>query len=395
MGSSALRVMTGLWLSLLCTSARADTWLTDKAKDTRDVAVLRTFTIPVVKGEKNMAALPAMMSFWGATNHQEILKSAYTYSVKPDEVAITADNRGAPHRNHELTWNSPPVDTIIVTQKLAVRLTSTNRLYTAARLPYTDEVRKFFAASLAGDEDMNPANAELDPICESIKGKAKRAEEAVELVCDWINGHIEFESGAPAKSDTVLKRRKGNCLGMAHLACALLRKIGIPAEAVPGKFIRSTGGHCYMEVYFPDAGWVFYDLSNGQRGFKEINCLMTVGHALRVENSKGDKYHYEGLHRADEDVSRYDAPEATGVRVRRGPQGKMVLGVRVVPRATPPSVKVRHRSLSQLILDLTVPPGKRKYQKVTLQQLIKRAADAAKSEKTESPTGGQPNKGGT
>lgn len=367
----------------LCATApgEAETVAPSKAKDVRRIAVLRTFKVPVVKGEKTEAYLPAMMSFWGATNHQEILKSTWQYSVKPDKTEPASDNRGSAHRHNMATWNNPKVSEIIVTQKLVVQLTRIAALYTRARLPYPEKVRSYFADSLASEgDDINIDNEQVKVIARKILAKAKRAEQAVERVCDWINENVTFESGSPYQSDTVLARRKGNCTGMAHLACAILRTMGIPAEFVSGKFVGGTGGHGYIEVYFPDAGWVFYDLSNGQRGFKEINCLMTATNSMYVTSGKEGQWHSDRSTRQDKDVRPYKEPTLSSKRLRAGPKGKRVVGAKVVAKAPPTSMKVRHRSLSQLLLGLDVPAGKRKYQKVTLNDLVKmKAEEAAKA----------------
>ena len=120
--------------------AWAATYAPVKARDTRMLNIVRRYDIPVIPGQKNVAAIPAMLSFWGATNQQIILKSSFTYSVKPDRIRITADNLGMKRRNYELTWNSPAVSKIVVTQNLLVKLHYDAVLYTSACLPYAPKV---------------------------------------------------------------------------------------------------------------------------------------------------------------------------------------------------------------------------------------------------------------
>ena len=242
----------------------------------RKLAVVREYKIPVKAGEKNIAGLPAMMSFWGATNQQIILQSDFLYSEKPDEINVTADDLGMPRKNYELTWNAPKESTISVKQTLTVEASCNNTLYTTATLPYAGEISQRFETALAQTPAINTENEQVDEISKAILKKTKSAEEAVELACDWINDNIEFKSKADARSDDLLKSKKGNCTAMSKLACAIIRKMGIPAELVDGKFIGSDGGHSYIEVYFPDAGWVFYDLSNLERGFKSPARLALV-----------------------------------------------------------------------------------------------------------------------
>lgn len=344
----------------------AATHAVSKAKDTRRVEITRRYEIPVTKGAENVAGIPALMSFWGATNQQVILKSDFTYGVKPDKIEITADNRGMFRRNYELTWTSPQVDKISVTQKLLVQLTSTHTLLTAAKLPYPNYVATFFSSLLGKDKRINPENLKLDPICKGILSKAVFAEQAVELACDWVNENVPFQSGASGDSDTILASRRGNCVGLSNLACAILRRMGVPAEPVQGIFIGSGGGHEYIEAYFPDAGWVFYDLSNSNRGFKCLDCLMTVGFAFRTFDGKNFNWHSGRFCKA-KDVARYAGdPRVSRTKLRPGPKGKTVVGARFIPRKPPPTLKVRHLPLSRLIMDTSIPPGVRKYKRIDI-----------------------------
>ena len=358
-----LRALTVLVmpLGLLWPPASAATYSPAKPKDVRKLNITRVFRIPVVRGQENIARLPAMMSFWGSTNQQVILESELTYSVKPDKIEVTADNPGMPCRNYQLTWIAPTVSSVTVTQKLTIELTCTHRLYTAATLPYSRAVRERLASSLGADKEVNPGSPKVAAIAQEIGTKARYAEHAVELACDWVNDNVKFQRASPPESDTVLASGRGNCTGMANLACAILRHMGIPAELVGGKFIGGDGGHAFIEAYFPDAGWVFYDLSNATRAFKSLDCLLTVGWGFRTSSPKGRNWH-QGLFCVEKDVLPYkEDNRLQQPPVRPGPKKKNVAGARVILRRTPMIVRVRHLPISRLIMDLTTPPGVRKY----------------------------------
>ncbi|MBN2581608.1 MAG: hypothetical protein JXL80_00970 [Planctomycetes bacterium] len=339
----------------------AETYGLAKARQTRQLAIERHYDIPVRKGKKAVAAIPAMMSFWGSTHEQVIRKSELSYSIQPDQVRVTADDRGMPRRNYELTWNAPDTNTISVTQTMLVDITIRNRLYTQARVPYAPAILQRYASSLGNGEDINIDNPKVEAIGKQILKKTRLGEAVVEEVCDWINENIKFELNTPQNSDGVLQGGKASCGGMSHLACAILRKIGIPAEFVAGKFINGTIGHGYMEVYFPDAGWVFYDLSNHERGFKTHDVLMTAGYSYRVGNGQSYKWH-TGYFCDEKDVAAFsDKYDRTARPIRPGPKGEECLGVAVTHRRPSSNVPVRHLSLRELIMDLSVPPGPRPY----------------------------------
>lgn len=330
-------------------------------KSTRKLNITRECEIPVNAEEKTTACLPALMSFWGATNQQVILQSDFSYSEPPDEIIVTAGDSGAPRKFYELTWNSPKGPKIKVKQTLVMEAACNNTLYTAATLPYPGEIATRFESALANTDTINPENPRVDEIAQGILKKTKSAEEAVELACDWINENVEFKSKAALKSDDLLVEKKGNCTAMSQLACAILRKMGIPAEMVSGKFIGANGGHSYIEVYFPDAGWVFYDLSNKERGFKLLDCLMAVGDSCRIRTESGETKWVEGFLSMEKDAVPYkDEPKEKG-KVRDLPKKDNVMGVKVIKQAPPKTVKVRHLSLRELILDESIPPGKREY----------------------------------
>jgi len=224
-----------------------------KAIRRRKLRITREYEIPVEKSKRAIAAIPALMSFWGATNEQVIESSRFYYSVEPNKIKVTSDNLGMRRRNYELTWNSPPVNKINVKQTLTVNLKARTKLYTAAKLPYSDEVRNRLAHLLGKDDKnkINPDNPELEKICSEILKNSRYAEDAVEQVCDWINDNITFKKIRGYNSDEILKRKQGSCGPMSLLACAMLRRLGIPAENVRTKNIGNEGAHAFIEVLFP------------------------------------------------------------------------------------------------------------------------------------------------
>jgi hypothetical protein len=346
----------------------------------RRIQITREYNVPAAKGQKTEVGIPALMSFWGATNQQVIQSSKFTYSVKPDKIEITADNMGMRRRNYELTWDAPDTNRIKVTQVLVVELKCRNQLSTAARLPYPKDVLERCASSLGTDkgEGISTDNPGLEKICATIKSRGRYAEDVVEDVCDWINENIKFKLSREPSSDQVLARRQGQCSGMARLACAILRKMGVPAETVSGKFIGGEGSHGYMEVYFPDAGWVFYDLSNLQRGIKTLNCVVTAGFSFRVRTPKKFQW-VNGHFFKTKDLTPYPKKMNFSKKaLRKGPKGMPVLGVKVNRRKPMSSVKIRHVPIRRLIMDLSIPPGKREYVSRSLQDAAKKQTGPAK-----------------
>lgn len=80
-----LAVVTGAYTNF----AWAATYAPVKARDTRMLNIVRRYDIPVIPGEKNVAAIPAMLSFWGPpinrsfSNPDLPTASSRTASVSP------------------------------------------------------------------------------------------------------------------------------------------------------------------------------------------------------------------------------------------------------------------------------------------------------------------------
>jgi hypothetical protein len=104
--------------------------------------------------------------------------------------------------------------------------------------------------------------------------------------------HVHYVT-PPVRYDALysLDSGKGNCQNFSHLSAALLRASGIPARIVNGvtmnqpfdvawqkgvlTFKMGQGRHSWIEVWFPDLGWVPFDPQNTQ--------LFVSNRFLRIE----------------------------------------------------------------------------------------------------------------
>ncbi|HEX9971022.1 MAG TPA: transglutaminase-like domain-containing protein, partial [bacterium] len=100
--------------------------------------------------------------------------------------------------------------------------------------------------------------------------------DAVQRILSWVIDHMNYvltpqDYGAMYS----FKTGKGNCQNYSHLSAALMRAVGIPARIVNGITLKqpytvkmkdgsmtlkmAEGRHSWIEVYFPDLGWVPFD----------------------------------------------------------------------------------------------------------------------------------------
>jgi hypothetical protein len=117
-------------------------------------------------------------------------------------------------------------------------------------------------------------------LARSIAEGARGEPEVVERVLHWISDHLSYDYSLQLPSDALstLRERKASCVGYTNLSISLLRSLGIPARGAHGylppgydwgitkeywgRKINGGGFHVWMEVFYPDVGWVFHDPAN-------------------------------------------------------------------------------------------------------------------------------------
>ncbi len=126
------------------------------------------------------------------------------------------------------------------------------------------------------------SDPEIIRLSQDLTNNAKTEYEAVVRILNWVSDNIKYTYN-PAQYDALwsLKTGKGNCQNLAHIAIALLRASGIPARVVGGITLKEQwkipiesgylvqgmgqGGHAWIEIYFPDLGWLSYDPQQSQQ----------------------------------------------------------------------------------------------------------------------------------
>lgn len=128
---------------------------------------------------------------------------------------------------------------------------------------------------------------------------------AVFKVADWVNKGVEYDlntltANASLKSSIVLQSGEGVCDEITSLFISLLRSVGIPARFVSGTAYSNLNygfeNHGWAEVYFPDQGWVPYDVTFTQFGWIDPGHLelaksldagqTTVNYSWRAQNTE-------------------------------------------------------------------------------------------------------------
>jgi hypothetical protein len=362
----------------------AETYYFTPALNKHRIKVVRKYRILVMPNQVNVAEIPAMFSFTGATNEQAIESSVFTFSVPPDmaQVRFRSYNQVA-RKVYHLVWKNPAAITIEVKQEMVVTLTARNKLCTQAKLPYSAEVYEKFKDYLyqSKDCDINPNNPALDSICPrmaqtiihftgnsesaSISSSDSKnvvfgsyAELMVSKMCDWIADNLEWRKGEGCSADKALEQRYGNSYALSCVACSILRKMLIPCDVVRGTYVGGSN-YYFIEVYYPDAGWVFYDVASPTRGFMTLDCVATACKDYCIQSDPKKDFEWVDGHFFDSwDIGKYVEPEAVMKKALRDtPAKKEALSVMVMHGPVPTGLPVRQEPLRNLALDPnTMPP---------------------------------------
>ena len=104
-------------------------------------------------------------------------------------------------------------------------------------------------------------------------------------LASWVEDNIEYDlstltAETSQKASWVLNNKQGVCDEMTSLFIAMARSLGIPARFVSGisyttseLFEENWQPHGWAEVYFPEVGWVSFDITFGEYGYIDVTHM--------------------------------------------------------------------------------------------------------------------------
>lgn len=145
---------------------------------------------------------------------------------------------------------------------VTVKIRSDAFLETEASYPLdTNTLPSDIQTYLEPDSDKQSDAGVIVQQAQQLVEDAETEAQAVVAILDWVRGNIAYDYtfSLPRDALSVYQNKSGVCEGFSNLSVALLRAAGIPARVQSGCALWALpegGGHAWIEVYYPDLGWV-------------------------------------------------------------------------------------------------------------------------------------------
>ena len=212
-------------------------------------------------------------SFSSPTYKQSISAFRLDFSIPPSSREESVDERG--NKIVRAIWNKPQAPVQSVIQFTAANTTSLKPLRTSAAFPLT-AIESAVQPFLEVTSQVPAENSEIIRLARQLTSASKTEFDAVQRILAYVVDHLHYVL-VPQSYDALysLRTGKGNCQNYSHLTAALMRAVGIPSRivngitlkepydvAVPGGTLTlrmAQGRHSWIEVWFPDLGWVPFD----------------------------------------------------------------------------------------------------------------------------------------
>jgi hypothetical protein len=261
-------------LVLLCfTNSNAENYLLNGGQESRiNYKMIQTVEPkPAIHTLYLSYVIPA--TYNSPTYNQTITNLNFQYSPQPTGKEEFTDKRG--NKVIKLSWKKPQTAIKTVISLTALNKTILKKLDTKTPFPFST-VSADIKPYLTATKQVPSTNAAVIAKAKELTSGAKTEFDAVQRILTWVIDHMSYvltpkEYGAMYS----FKTGKGNCQNYSHLASALMRAVGIPSRIVNGITLKqpysvdmggrkltlkmAEGRHSWIEVYFPDLGWVPFD----------------------------------------------------------------------------------------------------------------------------------------
>ncbi|HEY4743429.1 MAG TPA: transglutaminase domain-containing protein, partial [Desulfuromonadaceae bacterium] len=235
-------------------------------------------------------ALPA--DFQSRSVSQAVDSLSARFEPQPSSSSVEQDRFG--NRFQKVVWNNTAKDIRI---NLNYNATINSELSAMeSRTPFPiGQVPAGDALYLQATDMVQSGAPRIVELGRRLTTGAKNEYEAVTAITNHVADAVKYTFNPPQYDALyTLETKSGNCQNFAHLSIALLRSVGIPARIVGGITLKDAwkvpidarnsivqsmgqGGHAWMEVYFPDLGWLPYDPQQSRQFTSSRHIKQTHG----------------------------------------------------------------------------------------------------------------------
>lgn len=212
-------------------------------------------------------------NFESPTYHQAISGVKFEFDPSPFDDTKETDKHGNLVRR--LRWKSPQKKVKCKLTFIAKNSVILNPLKSSATFP-TAAFSMEMESYLSSTDQVQSDHPEILRRAQALTREKKNITEAVRGILHFLVDHLKYDL-FPEQYDALYayQTKKGNCQNYSHLAAALMRAVNIPVRIVNGitlkkeysiqvghseySFDMAQGRHSWIEVYFPDVGWVPFD----------------------------------------------------------------------------------------------------------------------------------------
>ena len=228
-------------------------------------------TVPGV--QKTILSFVTPPSFQSPTYSQSIQAFDISFNPEPSDKQTGTDMRG--NEIITATWDTPPPSIDVRLAFNADNTTSLKPIETGTPFPLGNvpaDIKFYLEATDQVQSNDHPIRNMANELIQGVTTEF----DAVQRIITWVVDHVRYVT-PPAQYDALysFESRKGNCQNFSHLSAALMRAVGIPARIVNGVTLNKSfditqqrgvltvkmgqGRHSWIEVWFPDLGWVPFD----------------------------------------------------------------------------------------------------------------------------------------
>lgn len=267
--------------------------LEGEINDTMEVGQERVFTVPKAGLKRLVFRYANPVAFKSATMVQTLSGRDVTYQPRPESVVNERDRFGNTYT--VVTWKDITSDAV-VRERFKVDLSITLR-DARSSAPFPLDLNSIPAVQRVFLEKTGQVEADdrqIRELSSRLTAGAATEHAAVVALLNWVVDNIRYKTPIPEYGALwTLGTGYGNCQNYSHLSIALLRAAGIPARIVGGVTIGKSwkvpieggalmqsigqGGHAWMEVWYPDLGWVAYDPQQSHLFVSPRHIKQTVG----------------------------------------------------------------------------------------------------------------------